>query len=298
LKNIFITGATSGIGMEAAIELAAHGNRVIATARSIEKGDELLQYYRESYPYGKGIIEIVLCDLASFESIIKACNHLNANYACIDVLINNAAVWNFAYKESQDQIEETFHVNVLAPLLINHLLLDLLLKAKHAKSIFAASALHHGKVNFEDLECKRNFNGFNTYRQSKLEIILLTRLLAQKLASVNIGVYCEHPGLVSTKLGRDASWASNLFFRLLGISAHKGAKTLIYLAEENTNFLVSGGYYYKKQVKETSPQSKDMDVAQRLLENIKSYLKDFIETPSLIFETESIPQENYFAKNI
>lgn len=298
MKNVFITGATSGIGFEAATELAAHGNRVIATARSLDKGEELLQHYKDSYPYGKGTIDIVLCDLTSFESVVKACNEVKANYECIDVLINNAAVWNFAYRESQDHIEETLHVNVLAPLLINHLLLDHLLKAKHAKSIFAASALHHGNVDFSNLECKKNFNGFNTYRQSKLEVILMSRLLAQKLANVNIGVYCEHPGLVSTKLGRDASWISNFVFRLIGISAQKGAKTLIYLAEENKHFLVSGEYYYKKQVTQTSPQSNDMEVAQRLLEKFEVYLKDFIGTPSLIFEVENVSRGDYATKDL
>lgn len=55
----------------------------------------------------------------------------------------------------------------------------------------------------------QTINGFNAYRQSKLEVILLCRLLAKKLSSINIGVYCEHPGLVNTKLGRDANWFSN-----------------------------------------------------------------------------------------
>lgn len=287
MKTIFITGATSGIGSITACELASRGNKILATARNTENGKELIKYYRTNYPKGKGTIKIITCDLSSFESIVNACSEVSADNHCIDMIINNAGIWNFSYRESLNHIEETLHVNVLAPLLINYLLLDALSNSDQAKSIFAASALHQGNVDFDNLENKEHFNGFNTYRQSKLEVILLCRLLAKKLYSANIGVYCEHPGLVSTKLGRDANWFSNLFFRVFGLSAYKGAQTLIYLAEENKNNLVSGEYYYKKEVKKTSKQSNDMAVAQKLLDKLEVYIKDYISDPSLIFETST-----------
>jgi len=287
MKQIFITGATSGIGVVAACELAAKGDKIIATARSVEKGNDLIAHYHRHYPSGKGAIEIVICDLSSFESVVKACNEIKANFNCLDVIINNAGVWNFSYRESKNNIEETFQVNVLAPLLISHLLLDLLSKSKEAKLIFAASALHQGNVDFSNLEYRNNFSGFKAYRQSKLEVVLLSRLLSKKLAKANICVYCEHPGLVNTKLGRDANWFSKLFFRLLGETPEKGAKTIIYLAEENKNSLVSGEYYSKEAIKKTTPQSKDMDVAQILSEKIQAYLANYLSSTSLIFEVEN-----------
>lgn len=292
MKTIFITGATSGIGLVTACELASKGHKVLATARNMEKGNELLSHYRKNYPNGLGIIKINVCDLSSFESIVKACNQVRMENSCIDVLINNAAVWNFSYRESRNNIEETLHVNVLAPLLINYLLLDSLAKSNQAKSIFAASGLHQGDIDFSNLENKEHFSGLNAYRQSKLEVILVSRLLAKKLASINIGVYCEHPGLVNTKLGRDANWFSNLFFRVMGLPPEKGARTLIYLAEEDKQNLISGEYYYKKEVKKITKQSYDMVVAQQLLDTLEIYLKDYISDPSLIFETHSQKHEN------
>jgi len=287
MKTIFITGATSGIGLVAACELASNGNKVLATSRNMERGNELLAHYRNNYPNGKGTIKIIKCDLSSFESIVKACDQVRIENNCIDVLINNAGIWNFSYRESKNNIEETLQVNVLAPLLINYLLLDVLSKSNQAKSIFAASALHQGDVDFSNLENKEHFSGFTAYRQSKLEVILLCRILAKKLASSNIGVYCEHPGLVNTKLGRDANWFSNLFFRVMGLPAEKGAITLIYLAEEDKQNLVTGEYYYKKKVKKITDQSYDMIVAQKLLDKLEVYLKDYITDPSLIFETKT-----------
>ena len=269
MQQIFITGATSGIGLITACNLAAKGNKVIATARSMERGNHLLFQYKNNYPQGKGSIEIVLCDLSSFESIVQACNEVKSKWDYLDVLINNAGLWNFSYRESCNKIEETLHVNALSPLLINHLLLNLLSKSKNAKSIFAASALHQGDIDFSDLEFKKHFSGFKAYRQSKLEVILLCRLLAQKLEKAKIGVYCEHPGLVNTNLGRDAKWFSNLIFRLMGIPPEKGAETLIYLAEANKSNLVSGEYYYKKAVKKTTAQSYDMQTANRLFTSLQ-----------------------------
>jgi NAD(P)-dependent dehydrogenase (short-subunit alcohol dehydrogenase family) len=285
MKNIFITGATSGIGFVTACELASHGNNIIATSRSIEKGNELLLHYKNQYPDGIGAIEIVLCDLSSFDSIVYACQKVKANYHSIDVVINNAGVWNFNYKETKNKIEETFQVNVLAPLLINYLLIEPLLRSNDAKSIFAASALHQGHVNLFNLEFKNKFSSYKAYRQSKLEVILLCRILAKKLEDVGIGVYCEHPGFVSTELGRNANWFSSLIFRVFGISPAKGAETLIYLAEEDKSALVSGEYYTKKAVKKITAQSYDLKVAENLLKKLNFYLKEYTGAPSLIFDT-------------
>ena len=284
MNTVFITGATSGIGLVAACELASGGDYVIATARNAERGNELLTHYKIKYPKGKGTIKIVICDLSSFESIVSACAKVKVENTCIDTLINNAGVWNFSYRASQNNIEETLQVNVLAPLLLNYLLLDLLLKSKQAKSIFTASALHQGEVDFSRLENKEHFSGFNAYRQSKLEVILLCRILAIKFASSNIGVYCQHPGLVNTNLGRHASWFANLFFRVFGLPPEKGASTLIYLAQENKAKLVSGEYYSKKKVKKITKQSNDLSVAQRLLDTtLQVYLKKYIVKASILF---------------
>ena len=287
MKTIVITGATSGIGLVTAGKLASNGNNVLATARNIERGNALLSYYKNSYPNGKGTIKIIVCDLSSFESIVRACHQISVENRCVDVLINNAGIWNFSYRESQNYIEETLQVNVLAPLLINYLLLDVLSKSNQAKSIFTASALHQGNVDLNSLESRGHFSGINAYRQSKLEIILLCRLLAKKLASSGVGVYCQHPGLVSTKLGRDANWFSNLFFRVFGLPPEKGARTLIYLTEEDKNKLVTGEYYCKKKVKKITKQSYDMGVAQELLDSLQVYLKKYISDPSKIFETNT-----------
>jgi len=274
-KTIFITGATSGIGLETALALANDGNHIIATARSIESGDILLNAYKNKFAKASGTIEIVICDILLFESIMAMAYEVKAKHSKIDTIINNAGIWNFSYRVSQNNIEEILQVNVLAPLLINHMLFEPLSKSEDGRSIFVASGLHQGNVNLDDLEFKKKFSGFMAYRQSKLEVILLCRLLAKKMAKYNVGVYCEHPGFVSTGLGRDANWLANLFFKVFGISPARGAETLIYLARQDKSTLVSGEYYYLKAVKKTTPQSYNMETALKLLGKLKPYLFDY-----------------------
>ena len=79
-KTIFITGATSGIGLVTACELAAHGNKIIAIARNQEKGEQLLSEYQRRYGGKSGTIEIVKCDPSSFECIVDACNQIKAKH--------------------------------------------------------------------------------------------------------------------------------------------------------------------------------------------------------------------------
>jgi NAD(P)-dependent dehydrogenase (short-subunit alcohol dehydrogenase family) len=225
----------------------------------------------------------VQCDLSDFASIRSACEEVKSRIAKLDVVINNAGIWNFSYRESKNGIEEILHVNVLAPLLITHLLVDLLEASSEAKVIFASSGLHQGEVQFSDLEFKSDFSGFKSYRQSKLMIILITRLLANRLASRGIGVYCEHPGLVSTKLSRDAGWFSAAFFKLMGTRPEKGAETLVFIAQERKDALVSGEYYHNKVVTKTTPQSDDLVVAEKVLGVSQGYLKDFLGRPSPVF---------------
>ncbi len=282
-KIIFMTGATSGLGKVAACNIAAKGATLIAASRNPEKGEALLTYYKEQYPQGRGRIELVDCKLNSFESIAMACKEISESYKHLDMIINNAGIMNFEYKETQDGIEETWQVNLLAPILITHLLGDLLKASPEPKLIYTTSGLHQGTINFDNLEFKDSFSSYKTYRQSKLGIILLTRYLAKQLAEKQIGVYCQHPGMVNTGLSRSAGWMSKLIFKWMGKTPEQGAETLEYLIETDSEELISGEYYTNCQVAKITKESYDMDMAKKLLDMVKGYLRDYITEKSLVF---------------
>jgi NAD(P)-dependent dehydrogenase (short-subunit alcohol dehydrogenase family) len=284
MKHIFITGATSGLGKAAALHLADEGAVIIAASRNPEKGAKLLADYREQFPKGKGRIELVECNLASFESISMACDEILESYDHLDAIINNAGVMARNFTETRDGIELTWQINLLAPLLISHLLIPKFKKALEPKLIFTSSGFHIGRIDLEDPEfIKKHYISWQAYRQSKLGLILLTHLLAPRLTEEGIGVYVQHPGLVNTDLARSSGRLLNLMFRLMGSSPEKGASTLLYLANTSNEDLISGEYYARSRVMKSSPSSYDLDKAEKLLGLIKKYLKKHITERSLIF---------------
>jgi len=289
-QTLFFTGGTSGIGMLAVTDLAAKGARIIVACRSEAKGEALRAYYEEKFPNGKGRIETVQCDLASFASIASACSEIKSKYDTLDVIFHNAGIMNFNRKTTVDGIEETLQVNLLAPVLISHLLVGLIDQSPAARLIFTSSGLHQGAIDFDDLEFeKRKFSSFKVYRQSKLGVILLCRLLAKQLADQNIGVYNVHPGVLRTDLGRDAGWFSRFVFRMMGKPPELGARKLVYMVETPKDKLVSGEYYADRVVTKITNESYDLDVASKLLETAKQYLSNYIAEPSLIFNANEKP---------
>ena len=76
MKTIFMTGATSGLGKAAAAKLANDGAKLIVLVRNTIKGAELNAYYKNNWPEGKGVIEVVEGNLNSFKSIELACNEV------------------------------------------------------------------------------------------------------------------------------------------------------------------------------------------------------------------------------
>lgn len=261
-KVVLITGATSGIGKETASELARMGATIVFTTRDDEKGrttkNDLIQ------TTGNENIHVIFCDLASFDSIYTCCDEYKSKFERLDVLINNAATWDYTRRLSKDGIENIFATNYLAPFLMTHLLLDLLKKSSPSRIINLTSGLHSGTINFEDIEFKRKFSGFKAYRHSKLGVILFTRLLAKKLEGTQVTVNCVHPGMNKTNLGRDAGRISRAIFKMMGKDPKIGAQTSIYLASSPDVETVTGEYFYKKMKKESSKESYDMDMAKRL----------------------------------
>lgn len=283
-KKIFMTGATSGLGKEAAHHFIHQGAHLIVLARNEKKYDAFIAEYRTKFPNGLGSVERVKGDLNSLETVHIACLEVKEKHPKLDYIINNAGIMNFDFAESQDGVEQTFQINLLSPMLICHLLLDCLQESEDAKIIFTASGLHQGNIDFDDLEFRNDFSSFKSYRHSKLAVILLCRFLADKLATNKIGIYSQHPGMVRTDLGRNAGWVSKLIFWLMGSTPEKGAQTLIYLSECKKELLTSGGYYAKNQVAKTTKESYDMEVAAKLLGATQKYLNKYITASSLIYK--------------
>lgn len=277
MKNriIIITGATSGIGKETAIDLAKSGAKVVFTARDMKRGALVKQEIIDRS--NSKDVEMMFCNLASFASIRSFCDAFKSKYNRLHVLINNAGIWELKRNFSQDDIELTLAVNHLAPFLMTNLLLETLKASTPSRIINVSSRLHfHGRVKFDNLEGEKFFNGSRAYCHSKLMNLIFTQELARRLDGSGVMVYSMHPGVVATRLSRNFNPVWRGLTRLFFISPIKGAETLIYLATSPEVDGVTGKYFYKKREAKYSKKADDEVVASRLWQVSEDYVKDYL----------------------
>jgi retinol dehydrogenase 12 len=264
-KTIIITGSTSGIGKATALELARQGATLVLPVRNIAKGNALKEEIMQKT--GNPRVEIFQCDLSSFQSVRNFASAFLSKYNKLNILINNAGLWESKHKRSADGIELTWAVNYLAPFLLTHLLLDIMKESAPARIINVSSEAHRtGTINFNNMEGNKRWNSFRAYGQSKLANILFTRKLAELLIHDNITVNCLHPGVVATRL---FNWLPGFVVKLASLfmlTPEKGAQTTIYLATSPGVEHITGEYFVRNKIKKTSKEGNDTYLADRLWE--------------------------------
>lgn len=274
-KICMVTGATSGIGLETARELAQMGATVIAVGRNATKGAAVVAQIRGQT--GNAQVEFMLADLSSQKQIRALAEEFKKRYARLDVLVNNAGVVKMSREESVDGIEMTWAVNHLAYFLLTNLLLDTLRASAHpersrrTRIVNVASALHHqAHINFDDLQFKHGYNPLNVYNHSKLANILFTYELARRLQGTGVTVNTLHPGGVRTNLvasnGWFFKWVVQPLFNLQAIGVVEGAQTSVYLASSPEVEGVTGKYFGKCKEWKSSSESYDEQAQRRLWE--------------------------------
>nr|XP_019014762.1 uncharacterized protein I206_00848 [Kwoniella pini CBS 10737]OCF53543.1 hypothetical protein I206_00848 [Kwoniella pini CBS 10737] len=146
VKIVVITGANSGVGLEATKQLAnASPEQLILAIRKIEQGEKFLKDLQKIYPNLKG--KVISLDLSDIENIKKFVLNIKKESNRIDLLINNAGINpNFEdgpYITTKDGYERTFQVNVLSPFLTTILLLPLLKNSNDPKVLYSGSDTHN-----------------------------------------------------------------------------------------------------------------------------------------------------------
>jgi NAD(P)-dependent dehydrogenase (short-subunit alcohol dehydrogenase family) len=266
-KQVFITGATSGIGLAAAKALAALGAHVAIAGRNGVRTRVAAAAVQAEARKDARVTSFV-ADLADQAAVRQLAEDVLARHAWIDVLINNAGAMYRARHLTQDGVELTWAVNHLAPFLLTTRLLDRLTASTPSRIITTASDAHRGaELPFDDLNAEKGYNGFLRYKQTKLANILFARELAHRLAGTGVVSSCFHPGLVASGFNRNNGLLMSLAMlalRPLSRSVEKGAETLVWLAHEAKPEDLNGGYFVDRQRCEPSPQARDTQAARRL----------------------------------
>jgi NAD(P)-dependent dehydrogenase (short-subunit alcohol dehydrogenase family) len=261
-KVVIVTGATNGIGEVAALELAKLGATVVLISRSQSRLDEVVN--RIKAEAGNPSVSSIQADLSSMAEVRKAAESFLAQHSRLDVLLNNAGAMFMNRQESVDGHEMTFALNHLNYFLLTHLLLDKLKETAErygeARVVNVSSDAHEGsKVSFDDLKRQKSYNGFLVYAESKLMNILFTNELARRLKGTGVTANSLHPGVVRTGFGKNngsiMTVIMSLFQGLGGISAEKGAKTMVYLSSSLAVKGITGEYWYKEKSKQAYPEA-------------------------------------------
>jgi NAD(P)-dependent dehydrogenase (short-subunit alcohol dehydrogenase family) len=253
MKTILITGSTDGIGRETAKELADKGQRIIIHGRSQNKAQEVKEELDSINPEAEH--KIVIADLNSQQQVIDLSNQLKDEEAKIDVLINNAGIYQNSLEFSEDKIEKTIAVNYHSHFILTLLLIPLLEESTDPRIINFSSMVHAHNLNVDNIWDPINFNGSQAYSDSKLAMILFTFKLDKILD--NITVNCLHPGVINTKLLRQG-WGAG------GSSVEKGAETPVYLALSDEVRRESGSYYVKKRKKKPTSAALRQELQDQL----------------------------------
>jgi NAD(P)-dependent dehydrogenase (short-subunit alcohol dehydrogenase family) len=270
-KVVVVSGATQGIGFEAAKALANKGARVVITARDQGRGEKAVADLKRLT--GNDRVEVVLVDFASMQSIKDAAHELHNRIDRLDVLLNNAGAVYSDHLTSKDGLELTFATNHIGYFLFTHLLLDLLKQSAPARIVNVASDAHKAArsgIDFDDLERKRGYTGFVVYGETKLMNILFTRELARRLEGTGVTVNCLHPGVIASGFGTNNSGLLGFATRNLGkyflITPEQGAQTSIYLCTSPDVAGVSGKYFAKSKEAKTTRHGVDDAAAKKLWE--------------------------------
>jgi NAD(P)-dependent dehydrogenase (short-subunit alcohol dehydrogenase family) len=252
-KVVVITGANSGIGKAAAVQLAETGAYVVMACRSFERGaialDEVISRS------GSESVELLQVDMSSQGSIQEFVKAFLHRHERLDVLIHNAANFDLTLKApvlTAEGVETIFATNHVGVFLLTSLLLDVLKDSSPSRVITVASkglvVYPNLDIELDNLNGERDFSPQHAYYHSKLAQVMYTYDLAERLADTGVTVNCVGVGNVAVaddRLGNIPGFLKKLYAlkKKMALSPERMARTYLYLAADPALEDVSGGYW-------------------------------------------------------
>ena len=263
-KIALVTGASSGIGKETAIELAKQGATVVCLSRDPERAAAEI---RERS--GSAKVETLAADLSTVAGGEKAAADFLARHKQLHILVNNAGAAYGTRELSADGVEKTIALNHFGYFVLTTALLDTVKASAPARIVSVASRGHkRAQLDVADLAMSKRWSQMLAYGNSKLCNVLFTRELTRRLAGSGVTATCLHPGVVATDIWSASGSLGGKLVGILGkpfmVSPAQGADTIIWLASSPDVEGQSGGYYIRRKLAPTSATAQDDALASRL----------------------------------
>jgi NAD(P)-dependent dehydrogenase (short-subunit alcohol dehydrogenase family) len=264
-KIVIITGPTSGIGKEIAVQLAALGAELILGCRDVGRGKQTADEIAQRT--GANNCTVMHVDTSSQQSIREFAREVRERLPRLDVLVNNAGINRARREMSIDGIELTFATNVLGYFLLTQQLLDLLGASAPARIVNVASTFA-GELDLDDLQFeRRSYSGQNAYKQSKACNRMLTWALARRLQDSHVTANAMAPGLVIRTGLYDQAPAAGLFLmrtfsHFIGRTPAQGADTAVWLASSPDVQGVTGKFFDRRR--ERACEFRNIEAEEKL----------------------------------
>ncbi|CAL5873220.1 uncharacterized protein PFLUO_LOCUS7489 [Penicillium psychrofluorescens] len=248
-KTVVLTGATSGLGYEAAIKFLNLGvESLIIGSHSLERGNRA-KTELEKCTGRPGVVQVWELEMSSFQSVKNFASRVNTELPRLDVALLNAGLWSRDYTKSGEEWEETLQVNTLSTSLLALLLLPKLRESSAASKpthLSIVSSKAFVRVKAESLRTDRlllefvndpsNFKGFKQYRISKLLLQYVVKTIAHNVQQADetlpVIVNSICPGFCVSSLGRQyirfyERWFVWLAYKLFARTTEQGSRSLV-----------------------------------------------------------------------
>ena len=271
-KTIIVTGATDGIGLEAATKIAALGNRVGLVGRNPEKGAKAIERITSLTRNDK--LDFFQADLSLVSEIHKLSQEIKNKYSKLNVLLNNAGGASKNKVITSEGLEKTFATNQMNYFTLTTNLMDMLSASEGSRVVNVASNAHIGTtIDFDNINAEESYSAWKAYCVSKLMNIMFTYRLAEMQDKVTVNTL--HPGFVDTNIGGNegsviksiVKFGSKLFAR----TVENGADSSLYLSTSDEVNNVSGKYFFKCRQIKSSKASYDKEQWNQVWNLCESY---------------------------
>jgi NAD(P)-dependent dehydrogenase (short-subunit alcohol dehydrogenase family) len=273
-RSVVITGATSGLGKAAALQLAELGARVILVGRNRDKAEATRKEIAAAT--GNDNVAVALADLSLLADVRKLAQRLLEEEPRIHVVVNNAGVLLNQRTTTAEGNEATLATNLLAPYLLTQSLLPRMQESAPSRIINVSSGgMYVTGLALDDLQYEKSaYDGSRAYARSKRALVTLTEIWAGQLQNSAVVVHAMHPGWADTPGVASSLPVFRAVTRRLLRNAEQGADTITWLAASPEAAKVSGVFWLDRQphtthvLPGTDPSSQErqelMDALARL----------------------------------